>query len=143
MTADLERLVPPTITVMVGGESLLLSPVRLGQLPALVRAAAPIFDRLASGNVVQVLLEEPDAVLHAVQAATGIERARIDALALDEAVDLVAAVIELNADFFTRAVAPRIGAATARLAAVSETVAGGVGAMAMAPPAAGSTQPSA
>lgn len=140
MSTDLEKLVPPTVVVMVGGESVTLSPVRLGQLPALVRAAAPIFDRLAGGNVVQALLDDPDAVLRALEAATGIVRARLDALPLDEAIDLVAAVVELNADFFSRAVAPRIGAATDRLAAVTGGTASSVAALAGR---AGLTQPSA
>jgi transcriptional regulator with PAS, ATPase and Fis domain len=63
-------------------------------------------------NVIQIRLpplrERGDDLLSAIAIAVGKPRAWVDELAADEAILLAAKVIEVNADFFTRTVMPRL-----------------------------------
>lgn len=52
--------------------------------------------------------QQGDDLLTAVSIAVGKPRAWVDDLAADEAIVLAAKVIEVNADFFTRTVMPRL-----------------------------------
>lgn len=104
-------------TLTIAGQALTIEPVRLGQLGAFLRAVQPIAAELVKGevDVVALLADHTERVLAALSAATGQPHAWVAALALDEAVLLAAAVIEVNADFFVQRVLP---AATAALASL-------------------------
>ena len=52
--------------------------------------------------------ERGDDLLSAIAIAVGKPRAWVDELAADEAILLAAKVIEVNADFFTRTVIPKL-----------------------------------
>ncbi|MDO3524993.1 hypothetical protein Q3P09_24690, partial [Ralstonia pseudosolanacearum] len=55
-----------------------------------------------------LFIEHGDDLLQAVAIAVDKPRAWVDALAADEAILLAAKVVEVNADFFTRTVLPRL-----------------------------------
>ena len=57
--------------------------------------------------------------------AVGKPRAWVDELAADEAILLAAKVIEVNADFFTRTVLPRLDGLIARTGATAAMATGG------------------
>ena len=66
-----------------------------------------------------------DDLLTAVSIAVGKPRAWVDALDADQAILLAAKVLEVNADFFTRTVRPRLDGLIAQTsAAVAVTTAG-------------------
>ena len=109
-TNELEVLVPPVVELTVGGETLTLAPLKVGQLPAFLRAVGPILSKLSAPEIdwLALLGMRGDDLLTALAIATGKPRAWVDDLAADEAILLAAKVLEVNADFFTRTVLPKL-----------------------------------
>ena len=107
---ELETLLPRGVEVTVGGQALQILPLKVGQLPAFLRAISPVMQQLSSGEIDWLVLlgEHGEALLSAISIATGKPRTWVDALAADEAVLLAATLIEVNADFFTRTVLPQV-----------------------------------
>ena len=63
--------------------------------------------------------ERGDDLLSAIAIAVAKPRAWVDELAADEAIRLAAKVLEVNADFFTRTVMPRLDGLIARTSATA------------------------
>ena len=107
---DLEKLIPVAIDLAVGGETLAIKPLKVGQMPAFLRAISPIMQHLTRTEIDWLWLfgEQGDDLLSAIAIAVAKPRAWVDDLAADEAILLAAKVIEVNADFFTRTVLPKL-----------------------------------
>lgn len=120
--SDLDILIPQPVEMIIGGESLAIKPLKVGQMPAFLRAITPVMKQITNGEIDWLALfgEHGDDLLSAVAIALGKPRAWVDELAADEAVLLAAKVVEVNADFFTRAVMPKINGLFAK-AAVTQT----------------------
>lgn len=120
---ELEAVVPPTRALTLGGTSVTIGPVTLGRLPGVVGALRPVaaqiagFDAAAPDALINALIEHPTVLCDALIAATGLSADLVEGLDLAEGVDLASAVIELNLDFFARAVAPRLSTALGGVAA--------------------------
>lgn len=103
------------------GESRTITPIKVGKLPAFARAIGPVFDALpgAGGtiNFGALISEHGEAVIEAASLATGIPRAELDDAELDEFMELVAAIIEVNRDFFTRRVQGKVATIASRMTA--------------------------
>src|SRR6218665_640501 len=108
--SDLETLILQAAELVIDGEPLAIKPLKAGQMPAFLRAITPVMRQIGSDGIDWLALfgGRGDAVLTAVSIAIGKPRAWVDELAADEAVLLAAKVIEVNADFFTRTVMPRL-----------------------------------
>lgn len=108
--SGLETLIPQPLELTVAGESLAIKPLKVGQMPAFLRAVSPAMAHLTRGEIDWLLLfgEHGEDLLTAIGIAVGKPRAWIDDLAADEAILLAAKMIEVNADFFTRTVLPRL-----------------------------------
>lgn len=109
--SDLETLIPPGVELVIGGEALTIKPLKVGQMPAFLRAIAPAIQELTSPEIdwLQLFGERGDDLLSAIAIAVGRPRTWLDELAADDAILLAAKVIEVNADFFTRTVIPKLG----------------------------------
>lgn len=107
---DLDTLVPQGIELVIDGEPLVIKPLKVGQLPGFLRAISPVMQQISSTEIDWLALfgERGDDLLSAIAIAVGRPRAWVDELAADEAILLAAKVIEVNADFFTRTVMPRL-----------------------------------
>ncbi len=107
---DLETLVPQPLELVVGGETVRITPLRVGQLPGFLRAITPLMQQVTSADIdwLSLLGERGEDLLSAIAIALGKPCAWVDELAADEAILLAAKVIEVNADFFTRTVMPRL-----------------------------------
>ena len=107
---DLDTLVPQGIELVIDGEPLVIKPLKVGQLPGFLRAISPVMHQISSTEIDWLALfgERGDDLLSAIAIAVGKPRAWVDELAADEAILLAAKVIEVNADFFTRTVMPRL-----------------------------------
>lgn len=115
-TSDLDVLVPQAQVVELAGQRLAISPLVLGELPAMLKAVQPLAQQLAGEpDWLALLSEDGDALLTALALASRQPREWVDALALDDAITLAAAVFEVNADFFVRRVAPKVGDLAQRL----------------------------
>lgn len=118
---DLNTLVPPATTITVGGESLSITPLRIGELPAFTRAIAPAIAEFRRDGVDWLALFglHGEAMLSALAVATRKPREWIEQLAADEAILLATTIIEVNSDFFARRVLPKVEAAMVRLPTIS------------------------
>lgn len=136
---DLNILVPPAVTVTVGGESLSITPLRIGELPAFTRALAPVVSQLKGSGIDWLVLFglHGEAMLTALGVASRKPREWIEQLAADEAILLAATIIEVNSDFFARRVLPKVEAAMTKLPAATAP-AGSTSPSASSPTATGS-----
>lgn len=109
--SDLDTLIPQPLDLVIAGETLAIKPLKVGQMPAFLRAVSPVMQQLTASEIdwVALLGERGDDLLSAIAIAVGKPRAWVDDLAADEAILLAAKVIEVNADFFTRTVIPKLG----------------------------------
>ncbi|AST26510.1 hypothetical protein [Ralstonia pseudosolanacearum] len=114
---DLDKLIPQPAELAVGGETLAIQPLKVGRLPAFLRAISPTLQQLKAPSIdwLELFIERGDDLLQAVAIAVDKPRAWVDALAADEAILLAAKVVEVNADFFTRTVLPRLDGLFARV----------------------------
>lgn len=128
--SDLETLIPQAVELVIDGEPLAIKPLKVGQMPAFLRAITPVMQQIGGDGIDWLALfgERGDDLLTAVSIAVGKPRAWVDELAADEAILLAAKVIEVNADFFTRSVMPRLngemGGLIARTSATAAATAG-------------------
>ena len=108
--SDLDKLVPQTFEITLAGETISVKSLKVGQMPAFLRAITPVRQQISGDGIDWLALfgERGDDLLTAVSIAVGKPRAWVDDLAADEAIVLAAKVIEVNADFFTRTVMPRL-----------------------------------
>ena len=129
--SDLETLIPQAVELVIDGEPLAIKPLKVGQMPAFLRAITPVMQQSGGDGIDWLTLigERGDELLTAVSIAIGKPRAWVDELAADEAILLAAKVIEVNADFFTRTVMPRLngemGGLIARTSAAAAAVTAG------------------
>jgi len=121
--SDLDALVPQAVELVIDGEPLAIRPLKVGQLPAFLRAITPVMQYLGGDSIDWLALfgERGDDLLTAVSIAIGKPRGWVDALDADEAILVAAKVIEVNADFFTRTVMPRLDGLIAQTSAVAAT----------------------
>lgn len=108
--SDLEALIAQPVELVIDGEPLAIKPLKVGQMPAFLRAISPVMQQLTSSEIDWLALfgERGDDLLSAIAIAVGKPRTWVDELAADEAILLAAKVIEVNADFFTRTVIPKL-----------------------------------
>jgi hypothetical protein len=108
--SDLDKLVPQACEITLAGETVSVKPLKVGQMPAFLRAITPVMQQINGEGIDWLALfgQQGDDLLTAVSIAVGKPRAWVDDLAADEAIVLAAKVIEVNADFFTRTVMPRL-----------------------------------
>ena len=128
---------PEPVVVTLSGTALELTPIRLGELPRLLAVVRPLAEDIGTDPDWMALLgRHGDAVLDLLAITTRHERAWINDLQLADAVQLAAAVFEVNADIFVAHVVPAIQGAAQRLAPTLRsltTSAGNVGGMAPSP----------
>ena len=121
MTSEPFAALPPVpVVLVIGGERLELTPLKVGELPAFARAVQPVAASLsASPDWLALLAEHGEAVIEAVAIASRRPAEWVAGLGLDEAVRLAEAVFEVNADFFIQRVLPSLTEAATR---VSQTL---------------------
>ena len=121
MRGDTFAALPPVpVTLVIGGERLDLTPLKVGDVPAFARAVQPVAASLsASPDWLALLAEHGEAVIDAVAIASRRPPEWVTNLALDDAVRLAEAVFEVNADFFIQRVLPSLTEAATR---VSQTL---------------------
>ena len=121
MRGDTFAALPPVpVTLVIGGERLDLTPLKVGDVPAFARAVQPVAASLsASPDWMALLAEHGEAVIDAVAIASRRPPEWVTNLALDDAVRLAEAVFEVNADFFIQRVLPSLTEAATR---VSQTL---------------------
>lgn len=121
--AGLEALAPGETTVVIAEKSVTIRPMRLRQVAPVTRALARIpTDAWDAVMAVDVLTLGPhvDHLADALAAAIDEPMDWVLELEPDDFVDLATRVVEVNADFFVRRLAPRLTTVTARLTAFGQ-----------------------
>lgn len=100
---------PLPVSVAAGGEHVDITPLKVGELPAFLRAVQPVASRLA-GDIdwITLFAEEGERMLDLVALAARRPRAWVADLPIDEAIALAEALISVNADFFVQRVVPGV-----------------------------------
>jgi hypothetical protein len=108
--SELDTLCPAGGELTLGHETLVIHPLKVGQLPAFLRAISPVMQHLTASEIDWLALfgERGEDLLAATAIAINKPRSWVDDLAADEAILVATRVIEVNADFFTRTVIPRL-----------------------------------
>lgn len=121
MMSDTFAALPPVpVTLVIGGERLDLTPLKVGDVPAFARAVQPVAASLsASPDWLALLAEHGEAVIDAIAIASRRPPEWVTNLEIDDAVRLAEAVFEVNADFFIQRVLPSLTEAATR---VSQTL---------------------
>ena len=120
---DFQTFPPAPVVVQLSCGALELTPVRLGELPRLLAVVRPFADAIsAEPDWLDLLARHGNGVLELLALTTRRERAWIDDLSLDDAVQLAAAVFEVNADFFVHRVVPGITRSADQLAPLIRTL---------------------
>lgn len=122
MSDAAEIIEPVGREVQFAGQTVTVTPLRVGQIPAITRALKGLN---IAGDIdpVELIAEHGDEIIKAVAIATDINVADIQTAAADEFIELATVVFEVNADFFVRRLAPIVGQAMQRVA----TKTGGAG----------------
>jgi hypothetical protein len=110
----------PVRTLHLAGADLEITPLVTRELPAMLNAMQPIiglFAQTPEAALQTALISHPDAVINAVAIAARRPREWVDALPLDDLIELAGTVIEVNVDFFARRLVPMIQRTEARLTA--------------------------
>lgn len=114
---DFAAFPPQPQSIEIAGDTLALTPIRVGEVPALLAAIKPIAPQLMSGDPdwLALLTDHGEAILDALAVAARRPREWVEGLALDDAVQLATVLFEVNADFFVQRVVPAIQRAAARI----------------------------
>ena len=109
----LDALPPVPMPLVIGGETLEITPLKVGELPAFARAVRPIADKLANQltaepDWLRLLSEDGESLLLALAIACRRPPDWVAALGVDEAIRLAEAVFAANTDFFIQRVVPEI-----------------------------------
>jgi hypothetical protein len=105
----LAALPPVSEPLVIGGEILEISPLKVGELPAFARAVRSIASKVTSDpDWLRLLSEDGESVLLALAIACRRPPDWVATLALDDAIRLAEAIFGANADFFIQRVVPEI-----------------------------------
>lgn len=120
MTDDTFAALPPVPeTLIIGGETLDITPLKVGELPIFARTVRPFAGKLtADPDWLRLLSEDGETVILALAIACRRPPEWVSLLALDDAIRLAEAVFGANADFFIRRVVPEITRVSQRIGTV-------------------------
>ena len=109
-------LPPVPVEIHVAAQTITLTPLVLGELPAFAKAIQPFTADLAiEPDWLRLLGSHGEAMIEAMAIASRKPREWIAGLALDEAIFLAQSLFEVNADFFIQRVVPKLGEAVSRI----------------------------
>lgn len=115
MTTELAKLFPTGQTLTIKDVTVNITPFRLGELPRVFKVVEPITKLVMEvigseahqmESLTKIMVQGGDNVLDLLAIGTRQPRSWIDTLEMDEGVQLIAAVLEVNASFFVQKVLP-------------------------------------
>jgi hypothetical protein len=114
---DFDAFPPTALSLEIAGAELAITPIRVGEIPALLAAVRPFAHRLVDADLdwLGLLADHGDALITAIAVASRRPQEWVAGLEMDDAIRLAAALFEVNADFFVQRVVPTIQHAAARI----------------------------
>lgn len=116
--SELVALLGTPKTLTIGGLDIAIRQIKMGALPDVLRAVQPLaflFNQPQQLDIASIFMMSGDDCLTLIAALSGQPRSWIDTLELDEGIQLFAALLEVNLDFFIRQVQPLLLRETGRL----------------------------
>lgn len=115
--SDFDAFPPTPQSLEIAGVELGITPIRVGEIPALLAAVRPFAHRLVDGEPdwLELLSDHGEALIKAIAVASRRPQEWVSGLAMDDAIRLATALFEVNADFFVQRVVPTIQHAAARI----------------------------
>lgn len=105
---SLDVYVPEPRVIEAGGKTLQILPLKVRQIPAFARHITPVVGPLLSGEFLEAMAVGGEDLVQAVRVATGEPEAWLADLYPQDFLVIVAAVVEVNADFFAQRVLPAL-----------------------------------
>jgi hypothetical protein len=105
MSEDLKALFPGQ-EVDAGGETIKVSPFAFGQIPQVAKIFAKIKGVIEGGDLMEIASAGGEDLLQLLCLAANKPRTWFDTLPSDEGLNLMAAVIQVNRDFFVQRMSP-------------------------------------
>ena len=117
MTENLFAALPPVPeSLVIAGETLDITPLKVGELPVFARAVRPLAGTFGPDpDWLRLLSDDGESVILALAIACRRPPEWVAGLALDDAIRLAEAVFGANADFFIRRVLPAITQLSTRI----------------------------
>lgn len=116
---DFDAIAPQGRGATVHGTPIKVTPLTVGQIPAVMRALRGVdLARFSAGDLDalgELLADHGDGVITAIAVAARQPEEVVAGLDLEEFLALLTVVVEVNADFFARRVAPAMKLTLARL----------------------------
>lgn len=117
MSNELEQLFPTGKQISINDENLTIKPFKFGELPKVFKAIGPLTSIL--GNLLQnrdvtfpaiasLIMDGGDSIIDLMVIGSRKPRDWVDELEMDQGVEVLTAIFEVNADFFTRKVLPLV-----------------------------------
>lgn len=103
---SLDTYIPDSRHLVVGGKNVTVAPLMVRQVPGFTRALGPAAQAVFAGDLMGAVTTHGEALIEAVAIATGESAEWLGELAPDDFLVLLGEVMEVNADFFFRRVAP-------------------------------------
>ncbi len=124
--SSLDALPAVPVSIDIGGETVDLTPLKVGELPAFVRAIRPFAQHITSDvDWLALFGERGDDAVIALSVAVRRPREWVADLPLDAAIRMAEAVFEVNADFFIRQVTPALLRLAGRIGQIGESFSSG------------------
>lgn len=111
-----------TKTIQHAGREIVITPVKVKHLPAFLAAIEPVVRRLGAGaqdDLLGALATHAPNVIEATALGAGVSADWLGEQTPEVLVELAAAVLEVNMDFFVQVLMPRVTAATVPLGRLS------------------------
>lgn len=114
--SDLDVIAPAARVVQLGERQVEILPLKVRQLPGVMRAIKPILSDLAQGTdsdgLMAIYVEHAEAVNAAIAIMANMAPADVEELDIGDGLAILAAVLEVNRDFFTRRLPELVAMAT-------------------------------
>ncbi|OED39004.1 hypothetical protein AB833_17340 [Chromatiales bacterium (ex Bugula neritina AB1)] len=116
-TAELNAFGTPPTSLELAEETLEIAPIRVGDIPKLLTAIQPFSEQLLAEQIdwFAIVTHHGERLLQAMAIAARKPLQWVEALALDDAIQLATALFEVNADFFIQRVMPALRQAATRI----------------------------
>ena len=119
--SDLDKIIPQTNEVTVGGKTIEIKTMKVKQLSATIKAIQPFAAAFKaqrdSFDAAEIVMSHTDSVVDLVVILTGETKEFVEELGIDELVILFTKLVEVNLDFFIQKVLPLLSGAMGRLSA--------------------------
>lgn len=133
MGAEIDIIDPPATAVTINGVTKEITPMKIGQIPAFVRAAGSILDDLNEATTEQengeldvkltpeMIGRHGENIIEAVSIAARVEPDEVQDMDVDKFIELAEVCIKVNAGFFAERVIPAFQKAITGIVGVGAT----------------------